>query len=472
MQVIEKIEQKLFVRYSLEFADRLPKLDIEKLDGYYLPELTNRYFDSVSLIKGIEKLLLDIPAAVIQIAFGLILLALYHPVFIAFGALLLIVLVIIIRATSPKGFATSLKASDYKYSIAAWLQEIATSIKTFKYAKTTSLHIKKADEAVSGYLTSRTSHFKILLAQYWSFISFKIIITAAMLIVGCVLLVNQQINIGQFIAADIVILTIIGSVEKMIASLDKVYDALTSVEKLSKITHASVEEDGDIPLAAVNEGVSIEMKDVNFTYANGVAGLRNINLQIKAGAFVCVYGASGSGKSSFLRMLTGAFKNYTGNVFIEGLPISNYSLGSLRSQTGILFGNQDVFKGTLLENITMGNEAISIDEVYGMAERLSLKNYFQTLKDGLNTLVDSDGKRLPQKIKKDILLMRALTGRHRLLLLESPFEHLSEQHIEMLVDFLRNDKNATVIVTTETIPAAAHFDMLITLNDGTIQSIQ
>lgn len=293
-----------------------------------------------------------------------------------------------------------------------------------------------------------------------------------MLIVGCVLLVNQQINIGQFIAADIVILTIIGSVEKMIASLDKVYDALTSVEKLSKITHASVEEDGDIPLAAVNEGVSIEMKDVNFTYANGVAGLRNINLQIKAGAFVCVYGASGSGKSSFLRMLTGAFKNYTGNVFIEGLPISNYSLGSLRSQTGILFGNQDVFKGTLLENITMGNEAISIDEVYGMAERLSLKNYFQTLKDGLNTLVDSDGKRLPQKIKKDILLMRALTGRHRLLLLESPFEHLSEQHIEMLVDFLRNDKNATVIVTTETIPAAAHFDMLITLNDGTIQSIQ
>jgi ATP-binding cassette, subfamily B, bacterial len=55
MQVIEKVEQKLFVRYSLEFADRLPKLDIEKLDNYHLPELVNRYFDSVSLIKGIEK---------------------------------------------------------------------------------------------------------------------------------------------------------------------------------------------------------------------------------------------------------------------------------------------------------------------------------------------------------------------------------------------------------------------------------
>ncbi len=110
---------------------------------------------------------------------------------------------------------------------------------------------------------------------------------------------------------------------------------------------------------------------------------------------------------------------------------------------------------------------------------LSLKEYKEkiTLIQKLNKAYYHNDKPLVSdaeydKIKKDILLMRALTGRHRLLLLESPFEHLSEQHIEMLVDFLRNDKNATVIVTTETIPAAAHFDMLITLNDGTIQSIQ
>lgn len=114
MEIIEKIEQKIFVRYALEFADRIPKLDVEKLDNYHLPELVNRFFDSTALIKSIEKILLDIPAAIIQIFFGLILLSFYHPVFIAFGALLVIVLAVIIKYTLPRGFETSLTASNYK----------------------------------------------------------------------------------------------------------------------------------------------------------------------------------------------------------------------------------------------------------------------------------------------------------------------------------------------------------------------
>jgi ABC-type bacteriocin/lantibiotic exporter with double-glycine peptidase domain len=192
-QVIEKVEQKIFTRYSLAFADKLPKLNIEKLDNYYLPELVNRYFDTFSLTKGIEKLLLDIPAAIIQIFFGLILLSFYHPVFIAFGALLIFIVILIIRFSSPQGLATSLKASDYKYGMAAWLEEMARVIKSFKFSKGTSLHMKKSDMLISNYLEARTAHFRVLLTQYWSFIFFKIIITAAMLMMGTVLLIDNKI---------------------------------------------------------------------------------------------------------------------------------------------------------------------------------------------------------------------------------------------------------------------------------------
>ncbi|MDE3235339.1 MAG: ABC transporter ATP-binding protein [Bacteroidota bacterium] len=472
MQVIEKIEQKLFVRYSFEFADRLPKLNIEKLDDYHLPELVNRYFDSVSLIKGIEKLLLDIPAALIQILFGVLLLSLYHPVFIAFGVLLIVILIIIIKYTSTLGFETSLKASDYKYTIAAWLEEMAASIKTFKYAKTTSLHLRKTDEAVTGYLQSRTSHFKILLSQFWSFITFKIVITAAMLIVGSALLLNQQINVGQFIAADIVIIAIISSVEKLITSLDKVYDSLTSIEKLGKITDAELEEDGTTILSTVDKGVAIDISNLNFTYHDGNNALENINLQINPGDFVCITGLSGSGKSSLLRILTGAYRNFTGKILIDGIPLSTYNLSSLRSQTGILFNRQDVFRGTLLENITMGNNSISLEEINALAEKIGFTSYIENLKIGLDTLVDPDGKRLPQKVKKEILLMRSLIGKHRLLLLEEPFEHLDEQQIQKLINFLHNDKNATIIITAEHPPKKQFCDVFISLEGGTIKSIQ
>ena len=213
MQVIEKIQQKIFVRYSLEFANRLPKLDIEKMSSYYLPELVNRFFDTASLQKGIEKLLLDIPSAVIQILFGVVLLSLYHPVFIGFGVVLLVLLYFILRNTLPTGFAANVESSDYKYKTAAWLEEMARVVKTFKYSKGTSLNIEKADGYISNYLDSHTIYFKILVTQFWSLIGFKVIITASMLIVGSILLVDQQINIGQFIAADIVIIRVIGSVE-------------------------------------------------------------------------------------------------------------------------------------------------------------------------------------------------------------------------------------------------------------------
>lgn len=472
LQVIEKVKQKIFTRYSLEFAARLPKLDIEKLDKYYLPELVNRYFDTPSLTKGIEKIMVDIPAAVIQVLFGLILLAFYHPVFIAFGAVLIFIVLIIIRFTSPQGLATSLRASDFKYKIAGWLEEMARVIKTFKYSKNTPLHIKKTDELVSGFLESRTEHFKILLTQFWSIIGFKILITAAMLIIGTVLLVNQQINVGQFVAADIVIIAIINSVEKLILSLDKVYDSLTSIQKLSKVIDSELEDNGTVNLSNSQQGVSVTFRNVSFAYLDGKKVLHNINFYIKPGSLVSIVGSSGSGKSSLLRLLTGAFKNFEGSVLIDDVPVANYNLTSLREKTGILLSQQDIFEGTLLENITMGNTNITLQEITTLADKIGLKDFIQSSANGYDTQLTPTGKKLPRKIRQDILLMRALIGSHRLLLLEEPFDHLDEQQKKGVLEFLKQDKSATILITSETADIVPGSDIVIYMNDGEITKIE
>ncbi|MCU0322610.1 MAG: ABC transporter ATP-binding protein/permease [Chitinophagaceae bacterium] len=467
-QVIERVEQKIFTRYSLEFASRLPKLDIEKLDKYYLPELVNRFFDTPALTKGIEKIMLDIPAAVIQVLFGLILLSFYHPVFIAFGALLIVIVLIIIRFTSPQGLATALKASDYKYGIAAWIEETARVIKSFKYSKGTSLHIQKTDELVTHYLESRTNHFKILLTQYWSFIVFKILITAAMLIMGSILLVNQQINVGQFVAADIVIIAIISSVEKLILSLDKVYDALTSIQKVSKVLDSEVETTGTAILAEPNNGVSISFNNVSFAYSDGNKVLNNITFNINPGQFVCIAGSSGSGKSSILRLLTGAFKKFDGVILVDSVPITNYNLKSLRSQTGILLSQQDIFHGSLLENITLGNPNILLSEVTQLADEIGLSDYVNNNKEGYDTILDPLGKKLSRKVRQDILLLRALIGKHRLLLLEEPFDHLDDKQRNGVMNFLRKNKSSTIIITSEKEEMIFECDQVIRLEEGII----
>ena len=183
-KITEKIQQKIYLRYAYAFTNQLPKIDIKSIQSYYLPELINRFFETTSLQKSISKILLDIPTATLQIVFGLILLSFYHPIFIAFSITLVLLLVAIISLTFKKAVQTSLNESDYKYKLAAWIQELARVLKSFKYSRNTNYHLEKSDKLTQGYLDSRTAHFNVLLLQYWTLIIFKVLITFLMLSIG------------------------------------------------------------------------------------------------------------------------------------------------------------------------------------------------------------------------------------------------------------------------------------------------
>lgn len=467
MKIIEKIQQKVFVRYSFAFAQHIPKLDLKKADRYYLPELVNRFFDIPVLQKSLSKILLDIPAATIQILFGLVLLSFYHPAFILFGFILIILLWLILRYTGLHALQTSIEESNYKYKVAAWLEEMARVIKSLKLSKPTELHLKKTDEQVTSYLDARNRHFRILLLQYNVLVIFKTVITAAMLIVGTLLLVNQQLNIGQFIAAEIIILLVLNSVEKLIMNLGSVYDTLASVEKISNLTDKPVEEDGTVFLTENNKALSLEMKNLSFSYDDETDVLNDISLQINAGEKVCIRGTESSGKSTLLRLMAGAYSGFRGNLLIEGLPVANYNKSSLRSQMGVLLNQQDIFYGTLRENILMGNTSISMDMVIDCAAKTGLNDFISTLKDGYDTLLDPTGKRLSRNVIHKILLVRALVGNPRLILLEEPWTNSGNDYRNRLIKLLNEMKNTTLIVVTNDESFAAGCDKVITIDKGT-----
>ncbi len=466
MKVIEKIQQKLFVRYTFAFAKHIPKLDLKKIDNIYLPELVNRFFDIPVLQKSLSKILLDIPTASIQILFGLILLSFYHPAFILFGTILIILLWLILRYTGGKGLQTSLDESSYKYMVAGWLEEIARVIKTLKLTKSNDLHLQKTDTSVIGYLKARNNHFKILLFQYNVLVVFKTVITAAMLIVGTMLLVNQQLNIGQFIASEIVILLVLNSVEKLIMNLASVYDTLTSVEKIGNLTDKPVEKNGSFQLSKSYKGLKLEMKEVNFSYNDEKEVLQNISLQINSGEKVCVMGKDSSGKSTLLRLMAGAYTDFKGAILMDDVPVGNYDLASIRSQTGVLLNQQDIFHGTLWENISLGSEDVSMETVIRYAGKVGLNDFISTLKNGYDTMLDPTGKQLPGNVIYKLLLVRALAGNPRLLLLEEPWGNTENSYRRQIIELLSELKNTTVIVVSNDEEFATQCDKILTMNVG------
>jgi len=472
MKIIEKIEQQLFVRYSFQYAHTIPNLSPREINDYYLPELVNRFFDTISLQKGIAKILLDIPAASIQVVFGLILLSFYHPVFIFFGLLLLSILVLILRTTGNRGLETSIEESNYKYKVAGYLQELARVITTFKFSRNNSLHISKTDKYVTGYLTARTSHFRILLLQYWTLVAFKVLIVAAMLIIGGYLLVNQQLNIGQFIAAEIVVLMVLGSIEKIIVNLDKVYDVLTSLDKISKVLDKPTEHSGDVQFQDVPGQMKITVKDVSFGYAEGKNVLHRISLDIAGGEKVCIMGKDNSGKSTLLRLLTGAYRSYHGTIMINGVPLNNYDARSIRTNTGILLQVQDIFQGTLKENICVGDDSITYFQMNEMAELVGLRNFVDEHKEGYDMELSPMGQHLSARVIKMILLVRALVHEPSLLLLEEPWLGLEEEHATKIQEYLASypANKIVIVVSNDEAFANEHCDKVIVLENGTITS--
>jgi len=426
MQVylVEYMQQRLMARVALDFAVRLPRVRDEALEGEYLPELMNRLLDVPTLQKGLATLLVEFSAAGLQILFGLVLLSFYHPVFIAFGLVLVLLLYALIAVTGPRGMRTSIVESKYKYRIVAWLEDVARTVSSFRLPARQGLALGRTDELLNGYLAARASHFRVLLTQSWGFVVFKTLVTASLLSIGCWLLVSKQINIGQFVAAEIVIILTIGAVEKLILKLDVVYDALTSLDKIGHVLDleqvAPATGTAPVPLAGAGAqpGLAVDLRHLSYTYPGGTrAVLDGISLTLTPGDHLALAGADGAGKTTLLRLLAGLLDGYTGQIAYGGLALADLSPAALAGAVGDNLSHQHLFSGTVLENITLGQPQLTTADAAWAVELVGLRDELYARPDGLNSVV-GPGHPLGAGTTQKLLLARALVGRPRLLLLD------------------------------------------------------
>ncbi len=449
LRITENLQQKIFARSAFEFAYRIPKVKMEAIYSHYAPELMNRFFDTLTVQKGLPKILIDFSTAVLQVLFGLILLSLYHPFFILFSLILIILVFAIFRFTGKPGLETSLVESKYKYRVAHWLEELARTGTTFKLAGRTELPLSKMDKEVGAYLGARESHFRVLVQQYSLMVVFKAMIVAGLLAMGGILVMQQLMNIGQFVAAEIIILLVMASVEKLVMSMESIYDVLTALEKIGQVTDLEMERTQGIDsICKPSEaGMTVDLNQVEFSYPDGDKRILNgLSLSIKGGERLVVNGPNGSGKSTLLQIIAGLYSVRSGSVNYNGLPIGNLNLMALRSEIGDCLAQEQLFDGTVYENISMGRDGASFENVRWAVKELKLEDFIQKLPNGYDSTIDPQGKKLPRSVVQKLLLARSIADKPKLLLLEDALEHLDETERVSIIDFLVRPENKWTIV--------------------------
>ncbi len=446
LRIIETLQQRIFTRSSFELSYRFPKIRMSQLRKYYPPELANRFFDTLTLQKGLSKILIDVPTALIQIFFSLILLSFYHPFFIIFGLSLLVLMYFVFRYTVKKGVETSIVESKHKYRVAHWIQEVARSIVSFKVSGNTQLALNKNDALVCDYLKARESHFQVIKFQYIKMIAFKVTVTAGLLVIGGALVLNQQMNIGQFVAAEIVILLVINSVEKLIVSLETLYDMLTAIEKLGEVVDLKLEsQEGKTP--AFKAPFRLELNDVWYSVEGREEPiLSNISFCVEPKDVVLLRGVSGSGKSSLMRVLAGVNTPTKGTVFIDNTNLKALQLNHYRTHLGLSLSDEVPFEGSLRENLTFGN--LNVDESYldELITVIGLKEFIRSLPFGLDTLISPEGRHISYAVTKKIVLIRALLKQPKMLLLEDPLDQFRPEETTKIIDYICDKKHEWSIV--------------------------
>ena len=296
---------------------------------------------------------------------------------------------------------------------------------------------------------------------------------AAVIWLGSYLILTHQITAGSFvsfIAALIMLYNPIKSIGNNFTSVQMSLMAMERVfgnmERIPEITNC---ENPKILEAPKN---CIEYKDVCFSYVKGKPVLDHINLKINIGETIAFVGNSGGGKSTLVNLLPRFYDVKSGQILVDGQDLRELDIDSLRSQIAIVFQDNFLFGGTIRDNILLGKEDATEEEINNAVKCACLEEFVSSLKKGLDTTIGERGVLLSGGQKQRIAIARAFIKNAPIIILDeatSALDNKSEAIVQQAIDNLMLDR--TVFIIAHRLSTVRNADKIVVVNYGKIAEI-
>ena len=469
--IVEIIQRRLFVRVVEDLAYRLPRVKQEALDRCHGPELVNRFFDVITVQKVAAKLLLDGIAILLTTVLGMAVLAFYHPFLLGFDVALLLCIGFIVFVLGRGAVRTAIQESASKYKVAAWLEELLRNPTAFKLHGGMQFGIDRADSLTVDYLAARRAHFRIVMRQIIFALTLQAVAATVLLGLGGWLVIQGELTLGQLVAAELIVMNIVGSFAKIGKYVESFYDLLASVDKLGTLFDLPIEPHDK--LFHLQDATSARLRVNSVSQKIGDTRLHaGLSFDLQPGQRLAVTGVAGSGKSALLDLLTGIRHPSSGNVSLDGIDLRELRPDSLREHVS-LARDVEVFHGTIEENVHLNRPQINASDVRQALAKVGLLDEIMRLRDGLSTLVQTGGAPLSSSQAQRLMVARAIVGRPRLLLLDSILDGLSDDELKRIIPEICGEKSPwTLILTTGKQWIAEQCDLNLNLPDGNLASKQ
>ena len=287
---------------------------------------------------------------------------------------------------------------------------------------------------------------------------------------GSHLIMSNQITSGNFVSFITALILLYTPVKNIGNNLNAVQFSFFSIEKIFEVLDSTPEiRDCENPVILTRNHNSIKFNDVNFEYVENVPVLKNINLSINKGETVAFVGNSGGGKTTIVNLIPRFYDAKSGSITIDDIDIRNISLESLRQNIAVVFQDNFLFSGTIRENILLGNETATEEQINQAVKMAYLDDFIATLQDGLNTVIGERGVLLSGGQKQRVAIARAFLKNAPILILDeatSALDNKAEAVVQKAIDNLMQDK--TVFVIAHRLSTIQNADKIVVINQGEI----
>ena len=285
---------------------------------------------------------------------------------------------------------------------------------------------------------------------------------------GSHLIMTNQITAGNFVSFITALILLYTPVKNIGNNLNAVQFSFFSIERIFEVLDSvPAIRDKENAIQMKREHTSIQFNNVNFEYLKDVPVLKNINLSIKLGETIALVGNSGGGKTTIVNLLPRFYDIKSGSITIDGIDIRDYTLASLRQNIAVVFQDNFLFSGTIRENILLGNQNATEEQVLKAVKMAYLDEFIVTLKAGLDTQIGERGILLSGGQKQRVAIARAFLKDAPIIILDeatSALDNKAEAIVQKAIENLMKDK--TVFVIAHRLSTVKNADKIAVINEG------
>ena len=379
---IEYFQRHFYARSTFEVAHHLLNAKESGLKTVYRADLVNRYFDIMTVQKGAAKLMVGGFSLILQTVVGMLLLAFYHPYFLAFDIVLVLLLSLVWILYGKGALDSAIYESKAKYKVGSWLEQLANFNKMFKSKKGREAAEEQTEKFVVNYLEKRKFHFYLFFKQILFLLGIYAFLSALILGLGGFLVMEGQLTLGQLVAAEIVVAVILSGFAKSGDYLESFYDLHAALDKIADFIVIEKETlSGVTELSSGNRDLVFE----NVTYSRSQKKY-TFDASFEMGKAYLLREDSDSTQRVFLGLVHNDFKPERGHIFLGPNDLEGISSDVLRDEVYVI-DEAMLIEGTLEENLIWGLENISEAQLNEVLDSVDLSELVQTFEHGKDTLL-------------------------------------------------------------------------------------